>query len=78
MIDPRTAGWRIYAEGTSFAAVAHGPDGEALYSVRGWSSERACAQFLALYLVLLISSKQDDARQLLQSFMQRDTPGKPS
>jgi hypothetical protein len=75
-----TPGWQIIqsADGVHFNAYMMSSEGEAVFSVSGFTSERAVAQFLALYLVLLVNAHQDQARELLQSFMQRDTPGKPS
>lgn len=79
MSAPRTPGWRISleADGTFRAALVSSEDVD-LYAVSGWSSESTCAQFLALYIVLMISSHQDDAARLLRQYMAKPTSGPPS
>ena len=69
-------GWQILHEGVEdHAAAMITAEGVPMFVVRGFTSERAVAQFLALYLVLLLNSHQDQARELLQSFMQREPAG---
>ena len=67
-------GWRLHRESDGFAASLWGPDGTDIITVKGFESRLEIAMFIALYLVFLISSRNDKATQLLREFTSRARP----